>query len=773
MPRPTAPLLIVLAALAGPAHTQDADGLLPVEDAFRLSATMEQRDRVAIRFEIADGYYLYRERISARAEGAGVVAGALSMQPGERKVDEFFGEVEVYHDAAAGTLALQVPAEAAGVFALRVGYQGCHEKDPAICYPPHRQLVSLELPPPVARPAAISGPASLAPADTAALGGAGPLGNAGLLGGLAPSAAGTGARLPLPEQQAFVFEAIGSAADGGILARFSMPAGYYLYRDRTVFRSADPDVALGVPRWPPAVAHRDEHFGAVMVYFGTVEVPIEVRRGAGAASRTIPLTADFQGCQQDGICYPPMTRTASVDLPPATLIRRSGAGDATMQAVPAPVPAEGEESRLSRLLVERNLALVVLGFFAVGLGLAFTPCVYPMVPILSGILAGAGEGLTARRAIVLSLVYVLASALVYAAAGVVAGLLGVNLSAVLQKPWILVTFAGLFVLLALAMFGFYELQLPSSWQTRLAALSNRQKPGSVPGVAAMGVLSGLLVGPCVAPPLAVAVTYIGQSGDPVLGGFALFAMGLGMGAPLLAFGATQGRLLPKAGPWMDAIKSAFGVAFLFLALWMLERVLDPVWIMLLAGILLVGCGVHLGALERLPEGASGWRRTWKAVGVALLALGVIQFIGVAAGGRDVMKPLAALRGGASPAVEKVQFQPLETTAELDRAVAAASTAGKPVLFDFYADWCVECKRMERNTFTDAGVREALSDYVLLKVDVTAQDDDDVALQRRFGIIGPPATLFFHCGTDERREHRLVGYEDPAPFAERLRRASQC
>jgi len=516
-----------------------------------------------------------------------------------------------------------------------------------------------------------------------------------------------------------------------------------------------------VPRWPPGTAHTDDHFGDVIVYFGTVEIPVEVRRGAGAASRSIPLTVDFQGCQSDGICYPPMTRTVSLDLPPANLIRRSAAGEATMQASPAPAAAaESEESRLTRLLAERNLALVVLAFFLVGLGLAFTPCVYPMVPILSGILAGAGEGLTARRAIVLSLVYVLASALVYAAAGVVAGLLGVNLTAVLQKPWILVTFAGLFVLLALAMFGFYELQLPSSWQTRLAALSNRQKAGSVPGVAVMGLLSGLLVGPCVAPPLAVAVTYIGQSGDPVLGGFALFAMGLGMGAPLVAFGATQGRLLPRAGPWMDAVKAVFGVAFLFLALWMLERVLDPVWIMLLAGILLVGCGVHLGALDRLPEGASGWRRTWKALGVA-------------SGGRDVMKPLAALRGGGAAEAPKVPFQRLETPTELDRAVAAANAAGKPVLFDFYADWCVECKRMERNTFTDAGVRAALSDYVLLKVDVTAQDDDDVALQRRFGIVGPPATLFFHCGTDERREHRLVGYEDPAPFAERLRRASQC
>jgi thiol:disulfide interchange protein DsbD len=764
MPRFLLPLFL-LAALAGPARAQDADGLLPVEEDFKVSATMDGRDRVAIRFEIADGYYLYRERINTKVEGAGVAAGALSMQPGKRKTDEFFGDVEVYHEAAEGTLALAVPPTASGAFTLTVGFQGCHEEDPAICYPPHRQQLSLEL------PAAAIG-AGMASAPSNPLGGVNPLGAAGPLGTLGAPASGATDAAPLPEDQAFVFEAIGSAADGGILARFTMPQGYYLYRDKASFRSGDPEVELGVPRWPPGTAHRDDHFGDVMVYFGTVEVPIEVRAGAGSSARGIPLTADFQGCQLDGICYPPMTRTVLLDLPPATLIRRSGASDATMQSAPA--PAESEESRLTRLLAERNLALVVLAFFVVGLGLAFTPCVYPMVPILSGILAGAGEGLTTRRAVVLSLVYVFASALVYAAAGVIAGLLGVNLTAVLQKPWILASFAGLFVLLALAMFGFYELQLPSSWQTKLAALSNRQKAGSVPGVAVMGLLSGLLVGPCVAPPLAVAVTYIGQSGDPVLGGFALFAMGLGMGAPLVAFGATQGRLLPRAGAWMDAVKAVFGVAFLFLALWMLERVLDPVWIMLLAGILLVGCGVHLHALERLPEGASGWQRTWKALGVTLLALGVIQFIGVAAGGRDPLKPLAALRaGGGAAEAPKMPFQPLETTSELDRAIAAANAAGRPVLFDFYADWCVECKRMERNTFTDAAVRDALSDYVLLKVDVTAQDDDDVALQRRFGIVGPPATLFFHCGSDERRDLRLVGYEDPAPFAERVRRASQC
>lgn len=291
----------------------------------------------------------------------------------------------------------------------------------------------------------------------------------------------------------------------------------------------------------------------------------------------------------------------------------------------------------------------------------------------------------------------------------------------------------------------------------------------------MGVLSALLVGPCVAPPLAGAVLYIGQQQDPVFGGAALFALALGMGAPLIAFGASAGRLMPKAGPWMETVKAVFGVVFLWLALWMLERVVDPVWIMLAAGVLLVATGVHMGALERLPEGASGWKRTWKAVGFVFVALGVIQFLGVAAGGRDPLRPLAPLTGGTPTAVAEPgpRFRMVADAAALDRELANAAAAGRPALVDFYADWCVECKRMERTTFTDPAVRAAMADFVLLKIDVTDQNADHRALQQRFGLIGPPATLFFPCTTEERRALRLVGYEAAAPFAARLAEALRC
>jgi thiol:disulfide interchange protein DsbD len=353
---------------------------------------------------------------------------------------------------------------------------------------------------------------------------------------------------------------------------------------------------------------------------------------------------------------------------------------------------------------------------------------------------------------------------------VVAGLAGQNLQALFQKPWILISFASLFVLLAFSMFGFYELQLPASWQTRLAQVSNRQHGGSLPGVAVMGMLSALIVGPCVAPPLAAAVTYIGQTGDPVLGGAALFALAMGMGTPLLVIGTGAGRWLPRAGAWMDTVKAVFGVAFLFLAWWMLERVLPPALTLAVLGALLIGCGVYLGALHRLPETASGWRKLWQAAGLVLLVLGGAQLVGALAGSDDYLRPLARVGAAAGPqAPAPAAFRMVKTGAELDAALDQAAASGQTALFDFYADWCVECKRMERYTFPEAPVQQALDNVLMLKVDVTDQTDGDVGLQQRFGIIGPPATLFFR-ETNERRPLRLIGFEDAEGFAQRIERA---
>lgn len=766
--------LILSLGLAGFAHAQSDDGLLPVEQAFKLSARVAGPGKVALHWDIAKDYYLYRSRIKAKTTQPGVTLGALELPPGKQKHDEFLGDVEIYHDAIDATLPYTLGDATAKTLAVTISVQGCHEVDPKICYPPHATPVTLEL------------PADATPAPTAdtAPAGAEPL----LKLGAATPLGGAVDRTPLPPEQAFVFEAI-AASPTSLLARWTMPKGYYLYRDKSTVSLAGGDgVRIGAPRWPDGVPHTDEHFGEVVVYFDQVELPLPLTRERGQA-QTIKVHAEYQGCQDDGICYPVMTREIDVDLPAATAQELAATQAAFVPAAANPVQsspgadapaspdsgrgesAEGQsEEQMLAANLSSNRLLALLSFFGFGLLLAFTPCVFPMIPILSGIIAGSGENLSTRRAFVLSLVYVLATCVVFTLAGVVAGLAGANLQAAFQKPWILWSFAGVFVLLSLSMFGFYELQLPSSLQTKLADLSNRQQGGSLIGVAVMGLLSALIVGPCVAPPLAAAVLYISQTRDPVFGGLALFVLSLGMGAPLVLFGTAAGRYLPRAGAWMNAVKAVFGVLFLGLAIWMLSRILDAVWVMLMSGALLVASAVYLGALERLPDGASGWSRLWKAVGVMLLLLGAAELIGAAAGGRDVLKPLGGIVSatGKDSGAGELAFRKIKTVADLDREVAAAAQAGRRAMLDFYADWCVSCKEMEKFTFTQPAVHASLADVVLLKADVTANDEADQALLKRFGLFGPPATIFF-AGGEERRALRLIGFENGEAFVARVGR----
>jgi thiol:disulfide interchange protein DsbD len=390
-----------------------------------------------------------------------------------------------------------------------------------------------------------------------------------------------------------------------------------------------------------------------------------------------------------------------------------------------------------------------------------------MVPILSGIIAGEGESITPRRAFWLSLVYVLAMAATYTVAGVLAGLFGKNLQAMFQEPWLIVLFVAIFVVLSLSMFGLFELQLPHRWQTALHQYSQRHRGGKFGGVAMLGIFSALIVGPCVAPPLAAALIVIGESGSPLLGGSALFALSMGMGAPLLAFGVLEGKYLPRAGAWMVAVKAVFGVGLLALAIWMLERILPGPVILTLWGVLAIGCGVFLKALERLPEGASGWRRLWKALGLVLLVVGAAEIVGALAGGDDWLRPLKTLVGGADSSAEHVTFRRVKSIDDLQAAVAQANAAGLPAMLDFYADWCVECIRMERNTFPDQRVQALLEQVRPLQADVTPHDDIDQALMAKFKVIGPPAILFFDRAGKEMTDYRLVGYFKPEEFAEHL------
>ena len=566
-------------------------------------------------------------------------------------------------------------------------------------------------------------------------------------------------------------------------ARWIIAPGYYLYRDK--FRLSLPDaqgIAITGMTLPPGELKNDPYFGPQQVFHGEAVVVARLQRELSGA-HTAQMKADYQGCAEIGVCYPPLSQTVSVALPavdpaantlsassPIPSLSKGGRGDLkapTAEARSDPVREEAEQDRLARLLGEQRF-LAIPAFFGFGLLLAFTPCVFPMVPILSGLIAGQGANLTRRRAILLSMIYVLAMAATYTVAGVLAALLGQNIQAWFQNPWVIGLFSGMFVLLALSMFGLYDLQLPAYLQHRLAELSNRQRGGQFAGVAIMGFLSALIVGPCVAPPLIGALTFIAVTGDLVLGAAALFALSLGMGVPLLIIGASTGHWLPRAGHWMERIKTVFGVLLLMVALWLLERILPAAASMVLWATLLIVTATYMGALQPVVHGAPVWRTLVKGLGLVLLIYGILLLVGVAAGGRDPLQPLRGVGFMANAASEAPApaFRRVKTVAEVERAVREAG--GRPVMLDFYADWCASCKELERDTFTDPGVRATLAGMVTLQADVTAHDDADQALLQRFGVIGPPAILFFGPDGRERREQRVVGFLDAARFNEHLR-----
>ncbi len=749
-------LLLAVLIVPGQAHAQD-DGLLEVTKAFQLTASVPEAGSIQLQWKIADDYYLYRGRISAKALDDSVQLGTLQLPDGTKEHDEFLGDVEIYHHGLTASLPYQLAAGHDGPIRVAIQFQGCHEVDPKICYPPYTQTVSLT--PAVETASATASAINLSGALSQ-------LSNTPLMG---PSDVG-----PLPPEQAFQFEAIADTPTF-LLARFTMPQGYYLYRSKSHIELASGDgITLGTAQWPSGVQHNDENFGTTEVFFGEADIRIPISRTSGEA-QSMTVKAVFQGCQDGGLCYPLMTRQVSLDLPAATAAQLTSANAAVAKAPPgpeSPVTGQSEEQRLAGSLSGPDRWLALLLFFGGGLLLAFTPCVLPMVPILSGLIAGAGENISTGRAFVLSVVYVLATAVVFTIAGVVAGIAGANLQAAFQTPWVLWLFAAIFVLLSLSMFGFYELQLPTALQNRLTRASNSQKPGSLTGVAVMGVLSALIVGPCVAPPLAAAVLYIAERQDPVFGGLALFALSLGMGVPLVIFGTAAGKLLPRAGAWMNTVKAVFGVLFLGLAIWMLTRILDPLWIMLMSGALLIASAVYMGALERIAEGASGWQRLWKALGLIALIIGAAELIGATAGSRDLLQPLGSLVSGTSTqTAANLDFRIVKTVDDLDHALAAASQTGQPVMLDFYADWCVSCKEMERFTYSKPDVQQALSGFMLLKVDVTANDDADKAMLKRFKLYGPPATIFYDTHSQEQRGLRLIGFEKAADFARRVQQAS--
>jgi thiol:disulfide interchange protein DsbD len=568
----------------------------------------------------------------------------------------------------------------------------------------------------------------------------------------------------LDPEKAFAFSA--RVLDARTIeARWTIADGYFMYREKVSF-AADSGVALGTPELPRGKVKFDTNFNKeVETHRGELVVRIPVAAGSGAFT----LTAHSQGCADRGLCYPPQAQTAQLALAAAPAATTPQAPQAAQQT---------DEGRIEAALKSGSLAAVMPLFLLLGLLLAFTPCVLPMVPILSSIIVGQSARdapIGKARGLSLAAAYSLGMAIVYTAMGVAAGLAGEGLAAALQTPAVLATFAAALVLLALSMFGFYELQLPASLQARLASVSNSQRSGSHVGVFVMGAVSALIVGPCVAAPLAGALLYISQTKDVVVGGAALFSMAAGMSVPLLLVGVSAGSLLPRAGAWMEGVKKFFGALLIAVAIWMVSPVI-PAWAQMLAWAALAIVGAaYLSAFDPLPADASGWRRLWKGAGALLAIAGTVQIVGVATGGRDVLQPLAQLaaRPGAATAAAGGETQrrwlKVASVAELDAALAA--NRGRMAMLDFYADWCVSCIEMERFTFHEPRVAQRLDRMVLIQADVTKNTAADKELLKRFRLFGPPGIIFFDAQGREVEGGRVIGFQNADAFLATIERAA--
>ncbi len=792
------------------AFTEQPTELLSVDDAFQVTLLQETSDSLLVNFEITPGHYLYSDRIDVASATDLVSINALSKPSGIETEDAFFGRTIIYREPVAVTVDLDwhissdTPPTAVDI---DVQYQGC--SDIGICYPPQTKTFTLSVPQSELAQdglsakgldllSALNPGSAVAPADD--LNSSSPVLKRSEGSSLQATLSDPAAESLLPPDIAFMVS-VAQTTEAGIDVNFFAEPGYYLYKDKIKFTLEHPsDVSITDSELPQGLEQHDEFFGDVEVYRGSVMASALVSATEKIDEAT--LIIGYQGCADIGVCFPPQTTVVPVSLSglalnteEATVIKKAESGNAEKTAVtnntqkPQLITTAGrtlvgsssksgvamsEQDRLATTLSTSGIGWIILTFFGLGLLLAFTPCVFPMIPILSSIIAGQGEHTSTRKSFLLSLVYVLAMAVTYTVAGVFIGLSGENVQIWFQNPYVLSAFALIFVLLSLSMFGFYELQMPTAIQNRLNKLSNQQKGGSFYGVAIMGFLSALVVGPCVTAPLVGALIFIADTGDAVVGGTALFALSLGMGAPLLLIGTSFGTWLPRTGQWMEITKAFFGVMLLALAIWMLSRFLPAQATLFLSALLLIVTSVFMGAFDSTAETTPAWRKLAKGFGIVLMLYGASLLIGAFAGGGNLLKPLSGIAtngdktsNGTVEASDELHFQRVKTTAELDALIADAASNNQSVMLDFYADWCISCKEMEAFTFSDRNVQARLSNTVVLQADVTANDADDKAMLKRFGLFGPPGIIFYTPDGSEIREARVVGFMAADKFSNHI------
>lgn len=742
----TALFLLPLLAVAA-----TEDDLLEPDKAFALTTRVVDANTLEASWKIAPGYYLYRDKLKFEPLDAAIALKPAVLPAGKVKEDQFFGKTEIYIKNVKVRLPIERRPDGAHEARLKIVAQGCNEPI-GVCYPPITKEIRFKLPALVAKAAAEPK--------------AGQIGSLkDLAKAIEPAANGE----PVDPAKAFRVD-VAAAGNDALLARFIIDDCCYLYRDKLTFAlvrrdGTTADIKLGSYTLPQGKAKSDEFLGKTEVYYNGFEVRLPVS-GVSSARGDYTLKVGYQGCSEKGvtICYPPATQAIALTVAGGKLL--VGGVDA------------GTASETPRRSMQ-NLLLAMAAAFGVGLLLTFTPCVLPMVPILSSVIVGSSDRhVTKLEGGLLSGAYVLGTAVTYTAAGVLAGATGEQLQAYFQHPAALAVFSAILGFLALSMFGFYELHLPAFLQTTLHKHSadihlktRHTKVGALFGVFGMGLVAALIVGACVSPLLISALGVAIANRDPVLGGAIMFSMALGMGVILVALGVGAGFLLPKAGAWMQKVKDVFGVLLLAVAIYMLGLI-PQVPVLLLWATLLIVTGVYLGATQSLPAGASGWQYLWKGFGTVLLIWGVAALLGGFAGHRDVMNPLplSSLGGGATAVPAEPLFGRIKTLRDLEDRLAAAKTAGKPVMLDYYADWCTDCVRMEKATFAQPAVRNEMTGrFVLLQADVTDPNDAEVkAMKQRFGVFGPPAMLFFGADGAERRDLRAYGFRSPEEFLGMLR-----
>jgi thiol:disulfide interchange protein DsbD len=710
----------------------DPEELLEPDQAFALTLKAHDANTLEASWKIAKGYYMYRDKFKFESLDPAVVLKPAVIPAGKKKEDPSFGTVETYTNAVTVTLPIErrgAPKSAR----LRVAAQGCNEPI-GVCYPPIVKELTV--------------PLMVAAADTKSTGVKSLKDLAGLI---EPSATPEF----LPPDEAFRLSTEATDANT-VTARVRIAPGYYLYRDKTSVRLMRGEgVTLGKPDISRGKVKDDPTFGKTEVVYDELSMRIPLGRAATAAG-DIELEIGYQGCAEKGICYPAEKKKVSLTLP------APGTGTAAILTTKTKPPKVEGESYLG----------LILAAFGAGLLLTFTPCVLPMVPILSGVIVRSGDQtLSKTQAGLVSYSYVLGTAVTYTAAGVLAGATGEQLQAYFQNPWAISVFATILFLLALSMFGLYELQMPSFIQSKLHYHSHKIKGGSFMGAFGLGLVSALIVGACVSPVLISVLGVAITEGDPLLGGSIMFAMAHGQGVALVAAGVGAGFLLPKAGVWMDRIKYVFGVMLVGVAIYLLGY-LPQVPVLLLWAVLLIVTAVYMGATQSLPAEANGWRYLWKGFGTFFLIWGALALLGGLMGERDVLRPvplgsLAGITAGAPATAATTPtgelFHRYTRLADLENAMRRAQQQGKPVILDYYADWCTDCLRMEATTFKDPRVRAALNRFALLQANVTDNNEATKSAKKKFGVLGPPAMLFFAADGMERKDLRFYGYKNAEEF----------